>query len=113
MQHTRVGSSLCEILVAFVLLSTTAAWALQATATAERTLGRTANTRRALHRAERSLADLDALPCDSASVSRTTTEPRWQLAVQRASAANIQHDDVRLTFTNGDSLVLHHDGWCE
>jgi len=113
MHHTRVGSSLCEILLALVLLSTTAAWALQATATAERTLGRTANTRHALHRAERSLADLDALPCDSASFASTTIEPRWQLAVRRASAGNIHHDDVRLRFTRGDSLVLHHDGWCE
>jgi len=113
MHHARVGSSLCEILVALVLLSTTAAWALQATATAERTLGRTANTRRALHRAERSLADLVALPCDSASLTRTTVEPRWQLAARRASAAHIHHDEVRLRFTRGDSLVLHHHGWCE
>jgi len=113
MQHTRVGSSLCEILVALVLLSTTAAWALQATATAERTLGRTANTRRALHRAERALADLDALPCDSTSFSRTTIEPRWQLAARRAPAAHLRHDAVRLRFTNGDSIVLHHDGWCD
>lgn len=113
MHHLRVGSSLCEILVALVLLSTTAAWALQATATAERTLGRTANTRRALHRAARSLADLDALPCDSASVSRTTIEPRWQIDARRTAAANIRHDDVRLRSARGDTLVLHHDGWCD
>lgn len=113
MHQSRSGTSLCEILFALVLLSTTAAWALQATVTAERTLGRTAVTRRALHRAERSLADLDALPCDSTSVTRSVVEPRWQLAVTRVVAANTYHDDVRLRLTRGDSLVLHHDVWCD
>lgn len=113
MEHTRAGSSLCEMLVALVLLSTAAGWALQATASAERSLGRTANTRRALHRAERALADLDALPCDTTSVNRTAIEPRWQLAAQRASAANIRRDEVRLRFRSGDSLVLYRSGWCE
>ena len=113
MQHDRIGTSLCEVLLALTLLSATAAWGLQAAAAAERTLGDTQRQRAGLHRAERALADLDALPCDSITVSRTIAEPRWRLRVVRDHAGQTYSDDVVLRATVGDSVRLHRGGWCD
>lgn len=113
MQHERVGTSLCEVLLALALLSATAAWGLQAAAAAERTLGDAHRQRSALHRAERALADVDALPCDSINLVRTIVEPRWRLSVARDHDGQAYSDDVVLRASAGDSVRLHRGGWCD
>lgn len=111
LQH-RVGTSLCEVLLALVLLSATAAWGLQAAAAAERTLGDSQRKRMALHRAERALADLDALPCDSINIWRVIVEPRWRISVQRDHDGPVYSDDIVLRQSTGDSVRVHRGGWC-
>lgn len=113
MCHDRDGHSLCEVLLALVLLSATASWALSAVSAAERALGTSRAQRAALHRAERALADLDALPCDSINIVRTLREPRWQLFSQRDHEGLAYSDDVVLRSTRGDSIRLHSGGWCD
>ncbi len=113
MLHNRVGTSLCEVLLALVLLSATAAWGLRAAAAAERVLGDTHRQRTQLHRAERALADLDALPCDSINIARTIVEPRWRIAVARDHDGLAYSDDIVLRATTGDSVQLHRSGWCD
>jgi Tfp pilus assembly protein PilV len=112
MQHRR-GTSLCEVLLALVLLSATAAWGLQAAAAAERAVGSALAHRAALHRAERALADLDALPCDSVTVARTTGERRWQLTARRNQDGPAQSDDIELHDLRGDTVRVHRARWCE
>lgn len=112
MSH-RSGTSLCEILLALVLLAATAAWGLQAAAAAERALGRSRAQRSALHRAERALADLNALPCDSINVVRSVTEPRWRIEAQRDHDGPAYSDDVTLRGNHGDTLRVHRGGWCD
>ena len=109
----RPGTSLCEILLALVLLSATAAWGLQAAAAAERAVGSSRAHRASLHRAERALADLDALPCDSINITRTIRERRWQLTAQRDHDGLAHSDDVELHDLRGDTVRLHRAGWCE
>lgn len=109
----RHGTSLCEVLLALVLLSATASWALSATASAERALGYARAHRSALHRAERALADLNALPCDSINVARTASEPRWQVVATRDNDGRSYSDDVILHSVRGDSIRLHRGGWCD
>ena len=113
MHHVRNGNTLCEVLFALVILSATAAWGLAATAAAERALGTTAAHRASLHRAERALADLDALPCDSAAVTRSLVEPRWQVDARRSAggAARIAH--VSLRSVRRDTVQLHGASWCD
>ncbi len=106
------GTSLCEVLVALVLLSATAAWALQATAAAEVALGKSRARHAELQRAERALADLDALPCDSINISRTITEPRWRIAIDRDHHGLSYDDAVVLRTARGDSVRVHRGGWC-
>ncbi|MBC7844454.1 MAG: hypothetical protein H7099_19250 [Gemmatimonadaceae bacterium] len=113
MQHQRVGTSLCEVLLALALLSATAAWGLQAAAAAERALGDAQRGRSALHRAERALADVDALPCDSINLARSIVEPRWRLSVARDHDGQAYSDDVVLRAPGGDSVRLHRGGWCD
>lgn len=113
--HTvhRHGSSLCEVLLALALLSATAAWGLAAATAAERAVGRTNAHRAALHRAERALADLDALPCDSANITRNTSEPRWRVLARRTTTtATGYRDDILLHTTLGDSIRVQSAGWC-
>ncbi len=112
--HTvhRHGNSLCEVLLALALLSATAAWGLAAATAAERAVGQSNARRAALHRAERALADLDALPCDSANLTRITREPRWQLLTQRTTTAAAYRDDILLHTRLGDSIRLQSGGWC-
>ena len=109
----RPGTSLCEILLALVLLAATAAWGLRAAAAAERALGQTKARRVALHRAERALADLDALPCDSVSVTRNTTEPRWHIEARRDRTGLAYSNDVALSDRRGDTVRVHRGGWCD
>jgi hypothetical protein len=102
------------VMLALVLLSATAAWGLQAAAAAERSLGTTERHRAQLHRAERALADLDALPCDSINISRSIAEPRWRLAVTRDHDGFAYSDDVVLrALGTRDSVQLHRGGWCD
>jgi hypothetical protein len=114
-RHTgeRRGTSLCEVLVALVLLSATAAWGLQAAAAAESALGAARVRQTQLHRAEWALAELDALPCDSINIARTIVEPRWRLTVERDHDALSYRDDVLLQSARGDTVRLHRGGWCD
>jgi hypothetical protein len=113
MSHDRAGHSLCEVLLALVLLSATASWALSAVSAAERAMGSAGARRAALHRAERALADLDALPCDSINIVRSITEPKWRIFVQRDHDGLSYADDVVLRTVRGDSVRLHRGGWCD
>ncbi len=113
MPTTRFGTSLCEVLLALVLLSATASWALAATAAAERALGTARAQRAALHRAERGLADLNALPCDSINIARVVREPRWQLGVSRDHDGLAYRDEITLHSVRGDSIRLARGGWCD
>lgn len=111
--HARHGTTLCEIIIALTLLSTTTLWALGATSAAAR-LVRTAHARQAaLERAELALADLAALPCDSVAVNRTTTEPRWRITMQRDHDGRLYRDAIALRTTTGDTVHLFRGGWCE
>jgi hypothetical protein len=110
--RTRRGTSLCEVLVALVLLSATAAWGLQAATAAEAALGAARVRQTQLHRAEWALAELDALPCDSINISRTIVESRWRLSVERDHDALSYRDDVILQSQRGDTVRLHRGGWC-
>ncbi len=111
--HRCRGTSLCEVLLALVLLSATAAWGLQAAAAAEVAIGSSRAHRAALHRAERALADLEAMPCDSINITRTFSERRWQLTAQRDHDGLAHSDDVVLRDVRGNSIRLHRAGWCE
>ena len=113
MHRCRRGTSLCEVLLALVLLSACAAWGMQAAAAAERAVGSSRAHRAALHRAERALADLNALPCDSINITRTASEPRWHLTAQRDHDGLAHSDDVVLHDRRGDTIRLHRAGWCE
>lgn len=113
MHHQRNGTSLCEILLALCLLSATSAWGLQAAAAAQHALGRAHAHRAALHRAQRELDDLDALPCDSVSVSHVATEPHWHLASTHTRAALTYSNLVTLRTTHGDTTRAQHIGWCD
>jgi len=109
----RRGTSLCEVLMALVLLAATASWALQAAAVAERAIGNAERHRQLLHRAEHALAELHGLPCDSLSVVRTVREPRWVLLSARDHDGLAYSDDVSIRATDGDSVRLHRGGWCD
>ncbi len=113
MPTTRFGTSLCEVLLALVLLSATASWALTATSAAERALGDARSRRAALHRAERAMADLNALPCDSIDVARFAREPRWRVALTREHDSLTYRDHVTLLSVRGDSMQLARGGWCD
>ena len=112
-RHAQRGTSLCEVLLALTLLSATAAWGLQAAAAAEHALGKSHNKRQALHRAERALDDLNALPCDSINIVRTITEPRWRITATRDHDGLAYADDIALRTTLGDTVRLHRGGWCD
>jgi Tfp pilus assembly protein PilV len=112
MRH-RTGTSLCETLLALVLLSATAVWGLQAATAAQRAVGDARARQAALHRAQRALADLDAIPCDSTATPRTLTEPRWRLTIERTRDGHAAHDDVTLRAVRGDTLHLRHSAWCD
>jgi hypothetical protein len=114
MQPTnRPGTSLCEVMFALVLLATTAAWGLQAAAQAERAFGDLRRRQAALHRAERAIADFNALPCDSLSISRTIVEPRWRIEATRDHNGLAYSDDIQLTTNSADTVRLHQGGWCD
>lgn len=112
MHHHRHGTSLCEVLLALLLLATTAGWALAATAAAERALGAARARRAALHRAERALADLGALPCDSVVAPGTTSERRWHIRTQRQHTSSVARDEVTLHSAVGDTIRLRQSSWC-
>lgn len=112
MARRRHGTTLCEVLCALVLLAGVAAWALHATAVAHRAIGDAVSGRRTLHRAAWVLADLDARPCDGVDISRTLIEARWHITAARRHAGSRYRDHVVLRSIRGDSVSLHHDGWC-
>lgn len=113
MTTDRRGTSLCEVLLALVLLTATASWALQAAAAAERAIGTADRHRQMLHRAEQALAELHGLPCDSLSIVRSIREPRWVLRSVRDHDGLAYSDDVSIRATGGDSVRLHRGGWCD
>lgn len=108
----RHGTSLVEVLFALVVLSATAAWALQAATVAERAAGRAHAGRAALHRAELALAALQSLPCDSINLARTEHEPRWRVISTRDHDGPAYSDDVLLVTRRADSIRVHRGGWC-
>jgi hypothetical protein len=108
----RPGNSLCEVLVALTLVASASAWALQAAVISQRGLGRSQRQRASLHRAERVLSELNALPCDSISIARTLTEPRWQLAIERDQDGPAYNDLVILRTSVGDTVRVSRSGWC-
>ena len=112
-RDARLGTSLCEVLLALTLLSATAAWGLQAAAAAEKSLGKSHHRRDALHRAERALNDLNALPCDSINITRVINEPRWRITATRDHDGLSYADDITLRTTLGDTVQLHRGGWCD
>ncbi len=112
MLSARPGTSLPETLLALVLLSALAAWALAAAATAERRAGSTTLRRAALHRAERAIADLALRQCDSTVGGSTVVEPRWQVTSSRTRIGNTVHDLVRLQSVRGDTVALQRGYWC-
>ncbi len=110
----RAGNSLCEVLLALVLLSATAAWGIGATAAAERALGNAAFERAAQHRAERALADLDALPCDTSAIARSVREPRWLIALNTLRTGHGSRASVSLSSSaRADSVQLSRTRWCD
>ena len=113
MPATRLGTSLCEVLLALVLLSATASWALRATAATERAVGNARYHQAARHRAERALEDLNAMPCDSINVVRSVREPRWQLDLSRDHDGLTYRDEIFLRSIRLDSMRLMLGGWCD
>ena len=112
-RNRRAGTSLCDVLVALVLLAATAGWTLSATAAAERAVG-LARLQHAAHlRAERALAELDALPCDSAATHRAVRERRWNLQLTRARRALLARETVTLTSSLGDTIRVAGTAWCD
>ena len=112
MLHRRTGTSLCEVLLALVLISTTASWALQSAAVTERAIGHTRARRAALHRATLALAELQTVPCDS-NVSRVNIEARWQILSARARSGRLLRDQVTIHSRRGDTIALHRNAWCD
>ncbi len=112
MHHCRTGTSLCEVLVALVLISATASWALQSAAVTERALGQARARRAALHRAALALEELQAVPCDS-TLSHLSVEARWQLQAARTRSGFRISDRVTLHARFGDTLALQRDAWCD
>ena len=113
--HTaRTGNSLCEVLLALVLLAATAAWAIGATTAAERALGNAAFQRSAQHRAARALADLDALSCDTSAIARNVSEPRWLISLSTLRTGHTSRASVSLSSTaRADSVQLGRTRWCD
>jgi hypothetical protein len=112
MVQCRNGTSLCEALLALVLISLSAGWSLQATAATERALGVSRGHHDALQRATLALAELHALPCDSASAARLLSEPRWQLTVRRTGSTEVRSDAVVLHSRRGDTVTTVRHRWC-
>ena len=112
MVHGRKGTSLCEVLLALVLITLSAGWSLQATAATERALGVARGHRDAMQRATFALAELHSLPCDSASAARLFSEPRWQLTVRRTGSTAVRSDAVVLYSRRGDTVTAIRHRWC-
>lgn len=112
MQHRRSGTSLCEVVCALVVIAMASALALQAATAAQRAIGDTHGRTAAAHRAALELAALGSLPCDSASVTRRITEPRWQLDAVRSSRGPQRADDVVLRSHRGDTIRVARHHWC-
>lgn len=111
MVHRRTGTSLCEVLLALVLISASASWALHSAAVTERALGHARARRAALHRATLALAEMESVPCDSA-VSRLSVEPRWQVHTARARVGHRTHDRATIHSRRGDTIAVQRNAWC-
>jgi type II secretory pathway component PulJ len=112
MVRHRHGTTLLELLLALVLITAAAGWALQAAGAAERSVGAERLRLDALHRAEVMLSELHALPCDSTSVARASTEPRWHLTGSRRSAGPVASSTVQLHTRRGDTVTTQRLAWC-
>jgi len=108
----RNGTSLCEVLLALVIVSVAAGWSLQATAATERALGVSRGHLDAQQRATFALAELHSLPCDTAVAARTLTEPRWQLIARRTGSPAVRSDAVVLHARRGDTVTTGRHRWC-
>ena len=112
MVFDRHGTSLCEVLLALVIVSVAAGWSLQATAATERALGVSRGHLDAQQRATFALAELHSLPCDTAVAARTLTEPRWQLIARRTGSPAVRSDAVVLHARRGDTVTTGRHRWC-
>lgn len=108
----RSGTSLCEVLLALVLIAISASWALQAAAATEQALGVSRQHADAMQRAELALADLQAMPCDSTATTRSFAEPRWRVQAIRTSHASHRINTVTLHARRGDTLSVTRQLWC-
>lgn len=112
MNACRSGTSLSEVLLALVLITFAASWALQAAASTERAVGASRARAAAMQRATLALAELQSLPCDTMTATRTATEPRWLLHARRRSSGAQRIDDVALYSRRGDTINTSHHIWC-
>lgn len=112
MRHPRSGTSLCEVLFALVIIAMSSSLALHAATAAERALGTAHGRTDAAQRAALELSALHSLPCDSASVTRLITEPRWQLTAARRSHGQQRADEVVLHSRRGDTITMARHHWC-
>ncbi|MES3036097.1 MAG: hypothetical protein V4813_18980 [Gemmatimonadota bacterium] len=112
MQHRRSGTSLCEVLLALVLISATVSWALRSAAVTERSFGHARARQAALQRAALALEVLQAVPCDS-SVAYLSVEARWQVQATRTRTGQRRSDRVTILSRRGDTLAVQRDTWCD
>jgi hypothetical protein len=113
MPAARPGTSLCEVLVALVLLSATAGWAFRATLATARAGVEAERRRTQLHRAELALAELHAMPCDSINIVRAVPERNWSLSLLRDHDGLSHRDEVVLRARTGDTVRVQRTGWCD
>ena len=108
----RCGTSLPEVLVALVVLATTAAWSLMAAAGAQRAIGASERHRSALRRAELALAGLDGLPCDSAVAVAPVREGRWVVVTSRVRTGDVVRSAAEVRAAAGDTVRVARAAWC-
>ena len=108
----RCGTSLPEVLVALVVLATTAAWSLMAVAGAQRAVGASELHRSALHRAELALAGLEGLPCDSVAAPSPVREARWLVVFSRARTGDVIRSEAEVRALAGDTVRVARAAWC-
>jgi type II secretory pathway component PulJ len=113
MSRARPGTTLAETLIALLLVALGAAWTLHATTAAQRAIGQSNARFAALNRAGLALAQLQTLSCDSASSTRTATEPRWTIAASHTLVGHAYHDAVVLRSRLGDTIRVARHGWCD
>ncbi len=112
MPAIRSGTSLCEVLLALVIIAMSASWSLQATAATEHAVGVARARADAMQRASFELAALQALPCDTARSARIAAEPRWHLQATRTALGTLRKNDVVLATRRADTIRTTSYAWC-